>query len=322
MASNTVVVNPSAEDTEQALRAFEASTKTALHSVVRQSLSQLERGTFHVPSVGAHGSYIFGSVYAPTSALDGKPDLTRVVCLVSRESSLFIIGSATQGAPISDSIVSAVRRAASSEDSPANSLLGVLEAVINELCLHHEAIEYELSAAEQGIQRSSRLRSGRAAAELASCQSKLRVAAGELVNIEPIVEAMGEISSAIAGDRLDVRSQGRSELFGENSEIRSQHLADRCKQIIAATRGASRSLAEMQIAFQVQMSDLRFRVTQLLTALATLFLTPVILLYVYSQFLAEGQSWSNEFTANYFWIVAVGAAVAEAIFFRAKKWLR
>ncbi|MFM8958319.1 MAG: hypothetical protein ACKOJH_13065 [Actinomycetota bacterium] len=242
--------------------------------------------------------------------------------MVSRESSLFLIGSATQGAPISDAIVSAVRRAASTEDSPANSVLGVLEAVLNELCSHHEAIENELSAAEQGIQRSSRLSSRRAAAELASCQSKLRVAAGELVNIEPIVEAMGEISSAIAGDRLDIRGEGTSELFGKNSEIRSQHLADRCKQITAATRGASRSLAEMQIAFQAQMSDLRVRGNQLLTALATLFLTPVILLNVYSQFLAEGQSWSNEFTANYFWIVVVGAAVAEAIFFRAKKWLR
>lgn len=322
MALNHLIIDSSAQEVERALTNFESSTKLNLHPVVRETLAQTERGSFRVPFLSSHGSYVFGSVYVPTSANDGKPDLVRISCLASHDASLFLVASESQGVPVKNELALTLRKVVESADTAGGSVLGVLELVVNELGAHLDVVQSDLAAASYGIQKAARLSSRRAAAELASCQSKLRTASGELVNVEPIVEAMGHISASIAEDRLDLRVDGKGELFGKNLEIRSQHLADRSRQLTAAARGASRSLAESQVAFDAQTSELRIRGNQLLVALATLFLTPVILLNVYSQFLAEGQSWSNEFTANNFWIVIVAVAVAQAGYFRAKKWLR
>lgn len=322
MTSNTVVISPAAHDLEAALRTFETTTKIALHPVVRETLGRSDQGPFRVPFFASHGSYLFGSFFAPTSAMDGKPDLMRISCLTSLDTSLILVASESANTGVSDSFAATVRTGVHSADSCAGSILAVLEAVFNQLATHHETIADELVAAADGIEKSSRLSSRRAAAELATCQTKLRVAAGELVNVEPIIDALCDISSAIAGDRLDLKGDGKGELFGKSSEIRSHHLADRYRQLMASSHGASRSLAESQASYQARVAELRVRGNQMLAALATLFLTPVILLNIYSQFLAEGQSWSNEFTANYFWVVIAGAAAAEFAVFRAKKWLR
>jgi hypothetical protein len=322
MGLNTFLVNPSSQELEQSLRSFEASSDVDLHPVVRECLSQMERGLFRVPFLSSHGTYLFGCLFTPSSSIDGRSDLTRIGFIASHDASLFLVSSETNETQISDSFVLKLRQAVDAAESSASSVIGVIEASLNELISHLNSVENELGTAAAGIERSVSLGSKRANMELASCQSRLGINAGELVNVEPIIDAMCGICTAISEDRLDIRDKDRGEMFGGNLEIRSSYLADRSNQLLAAARGASRLLAELQIGHQARMSELRIRANQLLAALATLFISPVILLNVYSQFLAEGQSLSNSFTANYFWVVIVGLVSAEAAFFRAKKWLR
>lgn len=321
MVRNEITINPSNGEVERALANFESTTRISLHPLVRKSLAQTERGSFRVPFLRSHGSYVFGAVYVPSSANDGKPDLVRINCLASHNTSLFIVAHESHGVPVPSDLAATLRQAVGSADT-AGGVLGVLESVVNEFSAHLDSVQNNLTVASSDIQKAARLGSRRAATELASCSAKLRIASGELVNVEPIVEAMEHIGAAIAVEGLDVRTDGKGELFGKNLEIQSQHLADRSRHLLAATRGASRSLADLQIALDAQRSELRVRGNQLLAALVTLFLTPVILLNVYSQFLAEGQSWSNDFTANNFWVVIVTVAVVQVGYFRAKKWLR
>jgi len=322
MGLNTFLVNPSSQELEQSLRSFEASNDVGLHPVVRQSLGRIEQGVFRVPFLSSHGSYLFGNFFVPTSADDGKPELAKIGIIANNDVSLFLVGSDANHSQISDSFTLKLRQSISAADSSVGSIMGVIELVLNELDSHISIVDDSLVVASEGIQRSEKLTSKRADREMASSLARIRIASGELVNLEPIADEMGSICKAISEDLLDVRKNGKNEMFGTHSEIGSHHLAVRSRQLMAATRGASRTLAEIQIAFQAQMSELRIRGNRLLTALASLFLTPVILLNFYSQFLAEGQNLSNEFTANYFWVVIVGLVSLEAAFFRAKKWLR
>lgn len=310
MGSNTLLVNPSAQDLEQSLRNFETSTNVGLHPVVRQSLGQIERGVFRVPFLSSHGTYLFGSVFTPTSAEDGRPELARIGIIATNDTSLFLVSSEGNHSQISDAFALKLQQTIATAETSADGLLGVIEIVLKELESHINTVDRSLAVAAEGIQKSEDLSSKRAANELASSQARIRIAAGELMNFEPIADEMEKICITISEGLL------------KHAEIVADYLANRSRQLMAATRGASRTLAELQIAFEAQMSELRIRGNRLLTALASLFLTPVILLSFYSQFLAEGQNLSNGFTANYFWVVVVGLVALETALFRAKKWLR
>lgn len=309
------------EDLENALRSFELSSGV-VHPVVRETLTQPEVGAFRIPFLISHGTYLFGCLFAPTSAKDGRPDLMRVSCLVSLDSTLFFVNCEAPSSSVPESFGLKLRATVGAAESSGAKVLAAFETVLNELKFHLESIESDLATASDGIQRSAKMTSKRAATELALSQAKLRVASGELLNIEPIVEAMTSISRSVSEDQLDLTYVKERELFERSLEIQSRHLSEKSNQLFAAYRGASRLLAELQIGFGAQMSELRIKGNHFLVALATLLLTPVILLNVYSQFLAEGQSWSNEFTASYFWVVVVGVASIQGAFFRVRKWLR
>lgn len=310
MGLNTLLVNPSLQELEQSLYSFETSNNVGLHPVVRQSLGQIEQGVFRVPFLSSHGSYIFGSIYTPTSSEDGKPELAKIGIIATNDACLFLVSSDGNHSQISDAFALKLQQTIVTAETSADSLLGVIEIVLKELDSHINTVDRNLVVVAEGIQRFEELSSKRAAIELASSQVRIRIAAGELMNFEPIADEMEKICIAISEGLL------------EHAEIVADYLAIRSRQLMAATRGASRTLAELQIAFQAQMSELRIRGNRLLTALASLFLTPVILLSFYSQFLAEGQNLSNGFTANYFWVVIIGLVALETALFRAKKWLR
>ena len=310
MTSNTLLVNPSEQDLEQSLRNFETSTNVGLHPVVRQSLGQIEQGVFRVPFLGSHGPYSFGSIFTPTSAEDGKPELAKIGIIATNDACLFLVSSEGNHSQISDALALKLQQTIATAETSADSLLGVIEIVLKELDSHINAVDRNLAVAAEGIQRSEDLSSKRAANELASSQVRIRIAAGELMNCEPIADEMEKICIAISEGLL------------EHAEIVADYLANRSRQLMAATRGVSRTLAELHIALEEEMSELGIRGNRLLMALASLFLTPVILLSFYSQFLAEGQNLSNGFTTNYFWVVIIGLVALETALFRAKKWLR
>ena len=322
VATNRIVIEQSVEDLEDALQSFEKSTKMVLHPVVRETLKESTYGPFRIPFLVSHGSYLFGCFFVPGSSIDGKPDLTRISCVASSDVLLIAVKCAAGNDGVQNSLDAMIRSTIDLADSCAENMLAVLELVLDRLVFHYGLIANELVAAAEGIDQSAIFSSRRAAAELAKSHAKLRIAAGELINIEPIVGAMCDVSAAIEEDRLDLKSDDGSELFEANSEIRCQSLVNRFTQLKVSFNGAARSLSEAQTSLQVRVAELRVRGNRLLVALATLFLTPVILLNLYSQFFAEGQSWSNEFTANFFWVVIISSVIAELVLFRAKKWLR
>ncbi len=317
---NTILRNPSKEELESSISGFCQLSGTMLHESATSALGQNLGEAHIVPSLSVHSGYMLGRLYVSSSPTDGLSSFSSVVYVVSPAQSLIVLTEdrdTREGPVLGD-----LKTIANASSSGGELILGLLKMSVVNLSAHIQSVDSQLAQIQNDVRLASTVKLNRATELLANCNSRTYPAEIEILGVELLIFGLEEIGTNLAQDKLDLRDSTGWEMFGKDLEVTAGEVALQCRQLRARSSSLIRGLSSIFSEIQRQQNENQRSSNRQVSSLAFLFFLPLLMLNFYSQFFAEGEIWSNNWTTNLFWIAIALVELGAFLFLRARRWLR
>ena len=319
--NNKVLCNPSSSDLFSAINAFEDESKTKVHAAASSALRRDLGDAHFVPSLTVHDGYMLGRLYVSSSPDDEDQQFSSIVYVVSPTYGVVVLSQMDDDG-LQERLSEELLNVANAASSGGELILGLLQLVVAKVAEHIHAVNLQLEAIQRDVRSSSSLRFGPANNLLSSCDSRTYPAEIEILGVELLILGLERIGSDLSQDKLDLRDSAGWEMFGKDLEVSAGEVALQCQQLRVVSASLIRGLNSVFSEIQRQQNENQRKSNRFVSSIAALFFLPLLMLNFYSQFFAEGEIWSNQWTTDLFWLFIVGVETGAFVFLRARRWLR
>lgn len=317
---NTILRNPSKEELKSSTTDFCQLSGTMLHEAANSALGQNLGEAHIVPSLTVHSGYMLGRLYVSSSPTDGLSSFSSIVYVVSPGQSLIVLNEEFDTRE--NRVLDDLKTIANTSSSGGELILGLLKMSVANLSDHIQSVDSQLAQIQNDVRIASTVKLNRASELLANCNSRTYPAEIEILGVELLIFGLEEIGTNLAQDKLDLRDSTGWEMFGKDLEVTAGEVALQCRQLRARSSSLIRGLSSIFSEIQRQQNENQRSSNRYVSSLAFLVFLPLLMLNFYSQFFAEGEIWSNNWTTKMFWVAIVMVELGCFSFLRARRWLR
>ena len=308
-----LLVNPSAEVSNAACKAFAESLGNQIHPSILESLGRNKRNSKVAKNfLMSHETYLYGVVSVPSSSSDGLADFVQVTLLAYEEKLLTFVNGETSSNSIGDIFIQGLQELSNNYNNSGGS---VGAAINNLLVSSSNALESYLGEIQEILNcldfGQNFLNTGQL---LNSCET-------ELLSVQPVMTGLSRIADDIANNVVDLKLRSGGQLFPRDLEIESRMLRLRVEQFDLILQGVSKRVDAGYNKINLHYSESNSQNMHFVLALIVLAVSPILMLNVYSSFFAEGERWSSSLSAQFFWVPVVFIFVVELFYFKKIKWL-
>lgn len=308
-----LLVNPSVEVSNAACKAFAESLGNQIHPRILESLGQNKRDSKVAKNfLMSHETYLYGVVSVPSSSSDGLADFIQVTLLVYEDRLLTFVNGETSSNSIGDVFIQELQKSSNNHNSSGGS---VGAAINNLLASSSNALNSYLGEIKETL---NCLDFGR---NLLNTGQLLNSCETELLSVQPVMTGLSRIADDIANDVVDLKLRSGGQLFPRDLEIESRMLRLRVEQLDLILQGVLKLVDAGYNKINLHYSESNSQNMHFVLALIVLAVSPILMLNIYSTFLAEGERWSGSLSAQFFWVPIGLIFVAELFYFKKIKWL-
>jgi hypothetical protein len=290
------------EKVENAIREFESLT----HVHVDSSVFAAVQSDFHLHAsplifLDNHLDYLFGFLYIPESAIDGLISFSRLVLLATNDHlMLFTTCEDQESKSIQRWEVLGLELERSSKQSDVGrKVISVLKFVVEEIQTAIDIHRQISDKIQSEMETSARLSRTTQTSKLEQFGHQLNTAKTEVENLSSLLYGLSRITRSIIDDDLDLVKRGdfkSEEMFPSETEVGLKYQRTVLSQLQSFQQFLIARIQTQLASLNLLQNALQTKASQSVLAVATLGVSPILVLAIYSQFFAEGQRLSSEYS--------------------------